>query len=128
MKIIGLDGKEYKWMMKGCKPKESSFHITVRKILKDLYPLDRILEEVPLPGSHGLSCDFYLPSRKKMIECNGRQHYEYTGHFHRTKMNFYRGKANDRNKQKWCELNGITLISLTYKGSEGVWRRQISEG
>lgn len=131
MKITGLDDKIYHWKLTGYLNNErecSDFHETVRVILKELYPLDLILEEVFLPGSYGLFADFYLPARKKMVECQGRQHYEYVHHFHGDKMKFGRGKVRDANKRQWCEINGITLIALNYKDKECEWRTQISKG
>lgn len=128
MKIKGIDGKEYKWNLTGYLDNQrecSGLHEEVRDILKQLYPLDLILEEVSLPGSGGLFADFYLPKRKTMIECQGKQHYEFTPHFHRTIAGFEKGKSRDNNKEYWCKLNGVKLITLSYKDSPNEWRKQI---
>lgn len=52
MKVIGLDGKTYSWTFSGNMPdyddekNRSSLHLLARNILKSIYPMDRILEEV----------------------------------------------------------------------------------
>ena len=118
MKIEGLDGREYPFPSSGTMPnqedhrKRSSLHLRARKILRELYPLERILEEVSLPGSGGMSADFYMPHRKSVVECNGEQHYKFNAHFHGSKLNFLKSKANDRKKREWCDMNNIFFIEL----------------
>lgn len=132
MKIIGLNGRVYSWNLVGHVPlgdddvERSTLHLMARNILTKLYPLDRVLEEVPLPGSDGLTADFYLPSLKMMVEAHGPQHYKFTPFFHRTIDKFIHGQRNDRKKRDWCELNGITLVELPH-GEVNEWERRIRE-
>lgn len=131
MKIKGLDGKKYSWSFYGQMPdisderKRSSLHIRARNLLKSLYPVDRILEEVHLPGSGNLYADFWLPLRNKIIEVHGEQHYKFIPFFHGTQLNFLSSKANDNNKKEWCSVNGIMLVELPYNESDEQWKSRI---
>ena len=66
MKVIVLDGKQYTWNLTNHTPLESddrersSFHKLARPLIKKVWDCCRILEEVHLPGSGGLYCDFYV--------------------------------------------------------------------
>jgi hypothetical protein len=128
---MGLDGKTYSWTFSGNMPdyddekNRSSLHLLARNILKSIYPMDRILEEVSLPGSNGLTADFWLPLRKTIIEVHGEQHYKYIPFFHNTVLNFYHSKRNDKNKAEWCSINNIFLIELPFNESEQQWRKRI---
>lgn len=131
MKVTGLDGKTYSWTFSGNMPdyddekNRSSLHLLARNILKSIYPMDRILEEVSLPGSNGLTADFWLPLRKTIVEVHGEQHYKYIPFFHNTVLNFYHSKRNDKNKAEWCSINNIFLIELPFNESEQQWRKRI---
>lgn len=131
MKAKGFDGREYPWtLVKQEKNSCSKGHKQARLLLKELFPLDTIFEEVTLPGSKTkknnlLYADFYLRSRNLIIEVQGEQHTEHIPFFHETKADFYRGQVRDRAKQDWCELNGITLIQLPVSESVDEWRDRI---
>jgi hypothetical protein len=116
MIVKGLDGKEYKWSTykyhSGNDNKTSKLHKQCREVLKDVFPLDRILEEVYLPGTGTLYADFYIPSKNLIIEVHGIQHYEYNTFFFKTKMEFYRAQGRDRKKIEWCNLNDIDITVL----------------
>jgi hypothetical protein len=131
MRVVGLNGRSYPFPPTGYMPtdddkrKRSSLHIRAREILRRLYPMDRVLEEVPLPGSNKLTADFYLPDRKILVECHGRQHYEFVKHFHGTKLRFIKARANDSRKVEWCEINDIKYIELPYNEDDDEWERRI---
>lgn len=132
MKVKGLDGREYSLDLTGHVPLGSeeggsSYHTACRKLLAELFPSDRRLEEVGLPGSGGLAVDFLLPSRKLAVEVQGVQHLEYTPFFHKTRLGFFKYLANDRKKKEWCEKNGIRCVCLHYAHPER-WRDQILGG
>ena len=134
LKIIGLDGRSNPFPPTGHMPKEddsrrrSRLHLRARSILRQLFPSDRVLEEVPLPGSFGLFADFYLPRQKIVVECNGRQHYKFNAHFHGTKMNFLKSRANDSRKKEWCQQNEIRFVELPFDEEDDEWTRRIEEG
>ena len=137
MKVTGLNGKEYAWILNGYsvaandKRKRSKHHIRARKIINEVYHSYRVLEEVKLPGSTSshkksvLYLDFFIPNIKKAFEVHGRQHYEHIPFFHRTKADFLLAKARDEDKIEWCKLNGIEIITLKYSGDDDEWRSTI---
>ena len=54
MKIIGLDGREYSWNPSSCQANSSSrssLHLKAKDLLDEMFPYDRILEELSLVGS-----------------------------------------------------------------------------
>ena len=54
--------------------------------------------------------DFYLKGLSILIECQGRQHYEFVKHFHGDKEKFYSQKRRDNLKMKYCLDNNLTLV------------------
>ena len=60
-----------------------------------------------------------------MVEVHGRQHYEFVDFYHKTVCGFYKSKARDRDKIRWCELNDINIVILKYTGSDDEWTQQI---
>lgn len=134
MKFLGLDGREYgidisQYSQNSSAENKSGPHLKCRKLLKELFPLDVIIEEFPLPGSKGvgrkLFCDFIIPARKIMVEVHGMQHFEYCPFFHESKADFIKGQRRDKDKQEWAEKNSITLIVLKDTDKEDDWRKQI---
>jgi len=130
MKITGLDGKTYTWNLTNHVPYKddnrprSQHHIRAKFLLTLEFPYDRILEEVPLPGC-GLFADFYIPKRTLMIEVHGSQHYEFNSFFFKSKADFYKAQARDRQKANWANINNITYIELPHTESDDEWRARI---
>ena len=54
---------------------------------------------------------------------HGRQHYECTPFFHKSKADFILAIARDEDKIEWCELNNIDILTLKYSGSDYEWRK-----
>lgn len=135
MKIRGLDNREYSWYLVGYEPDasetkpRSELHLRIRKVLKELFPMQKLLEETPLPGTGkpGLYADFYLPQLKLMVEAHGRQHFEYVHHFHGDFGGFIKSKKRDANKSEWCRINKISLAVLSYAENEDEWRQQVEQ-
>jgi len=129
MKIKGLDDREYTWsLVKHERGNCSSGHLRARKLLKELYPFDIVYEEVTLPGSQigklgVLKADFYIHSRRLMIEVQGIQHEQYNSFFYPTKLDFIKAKSRDKNKKAWCETNEIELIILLDSQSDAEWKK-----
>lgn len=131
MKIMGLDGRSYTWKLTEHVPlesddiKRSSLHIQARELLREMYPLERVLEEVTLPGSGGLAVDFYIPTQKLFVEVQGRQHYQFIKIFYQDIQDFYDAKRRDRRKREWAEINNIRLVEFPYDESPGRWRERV---
>jgi hypothetical protein len=130
VKVVGLDGRRYSMDLTGRVPLGSELsgsagHKRARELLEQLYPVDRRLEEVMLPGTNGLRADFLLPGRRLVIEVHGRQHYEYVSHFHRDRLGFLRHQQRDRDKREWCELNNILYIELPHDDPDDQWSERI---
>lgn len=65
-----------------------------------------------------LRYDFVIFNKKGQIagciEVDGRQHFEYTPHFHKKYSDFLKAKERDRKKNRYCLTHGITLIRVPY--------------
>lgn len=134
MNIIGIDGKNYIWNPVGSEAEttnRSSLHIKAKDLLKEIFPFDRIFEEVSLPGSKDrfgrklLRADFFIPNRNLLIEVHGEQHFKFNKFFYSSQLEFYKAKARDIDKKEWCLLNNIRLVELNYNEDINDWRRKI---
>jgi hypothetical protein len=129
MKVVGLDGQLYSWNPVGRPSADrecSSYHMQARTLLKSLFPSEKLLEEVGLPGTRPiLYADFFVPLRKLIVEVHGEQHYVWTPHFHPTKRDFIEGRKCDTKKRNWCQLNQLDYIELPYKETIDEWRSRI---
>lgn len=134
MKVIGLDGKEHILNYiahSSTRENVSQYHAQARLLLKELFPLYQIYEEVTLPGTKtgvngkSLYADFFIPQLKIVIEVHGEQHYKFSPFYHKDKYDFVRAKARDVAKQEFCDLNNITLVELPYSESIDDWKQRI---
>jgi hypothetical protein len=67
----------------------------------------------PDTGSN-LELDGYNDQLMLGFEYNGRQHYDYTPHFHKDIMDFVKQQERDNWKYKRCAELGIKLIVIPY--------------
>ena len=129
MKFIGLDGNSYAVQLihqNNLTKEVSAPHERMRKLLKELFRLDRVWEEFPLPGTNPkLYFDFFIVSRRLAFEVHGKQHTEHVRYFHPRKSDFVKAKSNDIAKREWCKLNNITLIEVFDKETIDEWRKRI---
>lgn len=132
MKVTDFNGRKTSWpphshevSFDDRRPR-SSLHMRCRKLLREMYPTQSVLEEIPIPGL-GLFCDFYLPQRKVVVECNGEQHYKFSKHFHGSRMKFAQSVTRDRNKSEWCKLNNIRMAVLPFSEKDDEWRERVEE-
>jgi len=130
MSVIDFDGNKSPWPPQGHevdfndqRPR-SSLHLRCRELLRQMYPTQPILEEVPIPRL-GLVCDFYLPFRKVVIECHGEQHYKFTPHFHGSRYDFAQAKKRDKTKREWCRINNFRVATLPFSETDDEWRERI---
>lgn len=128
MKLKGLDGRDYSVSIE---PKintnASKNHIAIRELIKEMFPFENVVEEFSIPSTR-LKCDFFLPSKRMVIEIHGEQHYSFNSHFFSSKKEFYQAKARDNKKIEWAEMNDFTLITLSYKENIDDWRDKIIIG
>tara|TARA_B100001113_G_scaffold162334_1_gene132858 strand:+ start:501 stop:917 length:417 start_codon:yes stop_codon:yes gene_type:complete len=134
MNIVGLDDKNYNWnpaANQSDSQARSSLHVKARELLNELYPHDRILEEISLPGTKSmhrkstLRADLFVPNRNLIVEVHGEQHYKFNSFFFKNKLSFYKAKARDSDKREWCRINSITLVEFNYNEDVDEWRRKI---
>lgn len=134
MKVFGLDGKEYSWNLvnRTSRANFSDLHKKAKKLLKELFPLDTLIEEIALPGTKTtlrkqfLFADFFIPQQRLIVEVQGEQHYKDNRHFFPTKMDFFKAQARDRDKRSWCEINNIRLVELPFSEDEDEWTKRIN--
>jgi hypothetical protein len=117
--IVDLDGRKQKINLSKYNTQydnKSGLHLAARELLADIFPFDTAYEEVGLPigKKQTLYADFFISSRKLMVEVHGSQHYEHNKFFHKTRKDFLLAKARDYNKAEWCRINNIRLVVLAY--------------
>lgn len=126
-------GRPYVWSFGGCRVlgtdgrPRSALHVEARRILAELYPRTIIYEEVLIPGTR-LRFDFVVPYERLAVEVQGRQHFEYVEHFHKSKAGFVTARLNDLAKAEFCEENAIRLVALKYSETPDEWRSAIAQG
>lgn len=130
MRTHNLDDEIVEWRIKGevfGRKSCSDLHKQARELLKVIFPTAQIKEEVPVPVRRGstLFFDFYIPAHGLAVEVHGKQHYEFTPHFHQTRIAFAGAKKNDSNKAAWCALNDISLIILPHYEDNDEWTERI---
>ena len=121
MKVRDLHGNVSTWkstgdiVTAGDSRRRSKLHVEARKILYELFPTMRILEEVPIkPRSKTQFLDFFINNIKLAVEVHGQQHYKFNTMYHASAQDFLNQRKNDTDKRDWCETNNITLIELPY--------------
>jgi very-short-patch-repair endonuclease len=69
-----------------------------------------------------LYMDFYLPLKKMCVEVHGEQHYKFVQFYHQNMVNFVKAQKRDRDKEEWCEINGIRYIALPFDQTDLQWK------
>jgi hypothetical protein len=129
MKLLTSNGREYSiqpldYITSNDQTNKSAGHLLARKLLKELYPGEWILEEVPAKiDKSTLFVDFIIKRHRIVVEVQGQQHIEFNEFFHKTKEAFRDSQTRDRKKIEWCEINHLTLIQLPYPPNEIEWKK-----
>lgn len=101
----------------------SKFQQKVLVILHEIFPNKEIVSEKtfddlinPKTGNH-LRIDFYLPSLKMAIECDGLQHSDENHYFNQLtiKNGHTPSQITDSIKEEYCKQNNIRLVRIPYK-------------
>lgn len=126
MKIFGLDNKEYKLDLKKNNGRScSNGHKLARLLLKEVFPFDEAFEEIHVPGcGNNLYLDFFIPSRKIVIEVQGQQHFKPNKFLSGGKTGFKKQVVRDNKKAQWCEQNNLILVLLD-DSRTGEWEKQL---
>lgn len=132
MIVRDLEGEEQEWKPKGNLSASrpcSGLHNKARRLIKKLYPVEFVFEETPIEvyGGKRLYLDFYLTSTRMAVEVQGRQHFDFIPHFHKSKFKFLKSQKNDQYKQEWCDINNITLICLRYDEDIKLWQKLLAQ-
>lgn len=128
MQVSDLDGNYSKWHLTGNiaygTTNKSDLHIRARGVLNNKYPTLQILEEVPVSVRKGetLYLDFYLPLKKICCEVHGEQHYKFVQFYHANMMGFIKAQKRDREKEEWCQINGIKYIVFPFDKTDNQWK------
>jgi very-short-patch-repair endonuclease len=122
MEFITLTNKKRKprnlknYLINWTSQSRSKFQAEVKKFLKQYWLHNIVFEEFPIVGTR-LSLDFYNANKRIAIEVQGRQHTKYVEFFHQNRMNFLSQLKRDQNKERFCELNDIVLVTI-YENDE----------
>jgi len=90
----------------------SLLHRKTVEALKEIYPHQIILQEYPIKiGFKTLYLDIVIPNFIA-IECQGIQHEKFNEHFHESKLDLWKQKLNDEQKEIWCQENNLPLVKV----------------
>jgi very-short-patch-repair endonuclease len=84
--------------------------------LKAIFPKYKIEEQFAVRHmGQQLFFDFWIPSLRILIECQGEQHEKYVEHFHGNQAEYKESKKRDQLKREWATKNGIPILEIIYK-------------
>jgi len=97
----------------------SGMHRKVRDILRDIFPGFTVGEEVSMDAvvdgrPTKLFVDLVVKEMRVAVECHGRQHYQYTPHFHHTMDGFRAHQRRDQAKADAIRRAGYSLVVIRY--------------
>lgn len=112
---LNLKKRRYKnlrrYLVDWDKTSRSKFQFNVKQFLRQYWSNDVVFEEFPIIGTR-LTLDLYNANKKTAIEVQGRQHTSFVKFFHGHRMNFLHQLKRDQSKEKFCEINGIKLVTI----------------
>lgn len=94
----------------GCLSGESFIAIEVKNYFMAVY--NSLIEYSPLLNpqtGYGLRYDIFCPKHNVFIEINGKQHYEFTRHFHKSPKDFLDSQRRDKYKKDFAKRNGTYI-------------------
>lgn len=84
----------------------------IYELLTKLYPMYKIIYEQPIPVLN-MRFDLFIKELGIAVEYDGVQHRKYVEHFHRNINGLIEASKRDKNKNIFCEENGIKLVRLS---------------
>lgn len=116
MKVKSLKGRETYWTAKPIDwetDSRSKLQTSCKKALALHWIMDRVGEEVCMPGGKRLFFDFVNFTKKIIVEVDGKQHRKFNPFFHRNNIHQFVGSMRrDDEKQKFADINGWTLYRV----------------
>lgn len=131
MRFLDLDGEPLEIKIKNRTlykevTNKSKLHKSAYKLIKETFPIFDVYEEVGLPiADKLLYIDLFIPELNMVVEVHGKQHYEFTPRFHKSKTHFLISKNNDNLKKEWCKINNLKYVELPYNEKLEQWRDRI---
>lgn len=109
---ITVDTKQSSFPLRSEEACKSKIQFECGQVLREKYPFDAILEEWSI-AEEGFFIDFFLPSRKLVVEVDGQQHKAYNAFFHGSQANFIASQQRDRRKETFCKINKFDFIRVS---------------
>jgi hypothetical protein len=126
MQCLDINGKPCRLILPAVnlfRPR-SDLHLQVRQFLHTHFPVNKIFEEVNIPGSKYF-LDFFVPQQRLACEAHGEQHYRYIPYFHSLPSGFTASRHRDNIKLEWCQQNGIRLAIFPFDTTPTDWKEII---
>jgi very-short-patch-repair endonuclease len=109
-------------------PKKSAMHKRVVALIKELFPSFNVEEEKTVAvGDTKLFCDIAVKQLRLVIECHGRQHFEFVQHFHRSQENYAAAQRRDEQKKSTVENAGWFYMVVRHDEWEKLTRTQLAK-
>jgi len=128
MKVICYNNKIYNINLSQYYNKEgenkSSLHLKCRDLIKEVFKMRVVLEEVYIPIEK-LYLDFFIPDFKLVIEVHGAQHFNFNKFHYKDKLDFYNSQGRDNKKREFCKNNKFYLVELSYNEKVSEWRNKL---
>ena len=120
MLFFGIDGKQYAISTEKKRYRmpfnASNLHREAHDYVKDNFGHYDVLHEFPVAGSK-MRFDMFLPQLNMAVEAQGKQHDNYTKHFHKTHKAFAESIMRDEKKKQFCLRNQISLYHYMSDGT-----------
>ena len=109
---------------------KSALHEKVKALLRGLYPGYTVLEEHPVKVVvHGrkttLFVDLVVKELRLAIECQGRQHYQFTPHFHGNRPQFAASVQRDQAKAQALREAGCIYLAVGFQEGDRLTARKL---
>jgi hypothetical protein len=97
----------------------SALHRTVYALVRKIFPHYTLLENKPIKVSlsgrdQTLYVDIVIKELNVAIECHGRQHFDFVGHFHGTRSKFSQAVERDQAKALALHHAGYAYVMVPH--------------
>jgi len=106
----------------------SALHTKVRELLRKLFPGFGVGEEVPIRVNGSvLYVDLMVKELQVVVECHGKQHFEYIEHFHGNHEGFVSSQQRDADKARAVRESGYAYVVVRYDESNLTAKRLLAK-